>query len=96
MITLTEAKHHLRILHDFDDTIIQVYADSAEQHIKNFLGDDYTRSVIDNEVPAPIKAACLILLADLYANRTLQADTQLYKTPTFEMLINPYITKDVN
>ncbi|WP_430622309.1 head-tail connector protein, partial [Acinetobacter ursingii] len=49
-------KQHLRILHEFDDATIQIYLDSAEQHIKNFLGDDWIKTT---EAPAPIKSAIL-------------------------------------
>lgn len=92
LVTLAEMKQHLRILHNFDDTTIQIYLDSAEQHVKNFLGDDYDKVVV---TPAPIKSAILLLGADLYQNRTMQADQALNNNRAFDLLLSPYITKAV-
>ncbi|MDN5489942.1 head-tail connector protein [Acinetobacter sp. ULE_I001] len=92
LVQLSEMKQHLRILHDFDDTTIQIYLDSAEQHIKNFLGTDYEKIV---DAPAPIKSAILLLGADLYLNRSMQADQALNNNRAFDLLLNPYITKEV-
>ena len=94
LVTLEEMKQHLRILHDFDDVTIQIYLDSAEQHIKNFLGVEDWEKVAD--APAPIKAAILLLAADLYLNRTMQADNALNNNRAFDLLLNPYITKQVH
>ncbi len=93
LVTLEETKQHLRILHDFDDATIQIYLDSAEQHIKNFLGDDWIKTT---EAPAPIKSAILLLAADLYQNRTMQADQALNNNRAFDLLLGPYITKQVH
>ncbi len=92
LVTLTEMKQHLRILHNFDDATIQIYLDSAEQHIKNFLGLDWGKVV---DAPAPIKSAILLLGADLYLNRSMQADQVLNNNRAFDLLLNPYITKEV-
>ncbi len=92
LVTLQEMKQHLRILHNFDDAMIQIYLDSAEQHIQNFLGDDYAKTAA---TPAPVKAAVLLLGADLYQNRTMQADQALNNNRAFDLLLNPYITKAV-
>ncbi|MDO1560415.1 head-tail connector protein [Brevundimonas sp. 2R-24] len=43
-------------------------------------------------VPAPIKAAALLLLGDLYANRETGIAGDLKPSPTIEMLISPYRT----
>ena len=93
LVTLEEMKQHLRILHTFDDATIQIYLDSAEQHIKNFLGDDWIKTT---EAPAPIKSAILLLGADLYQNRTMQADQTLNNNRAFDLLLGPYITKQVH
>lgn len=92
LVTLEEMKQHLRILHTFDDAMIQIYLDSAEQHIKQFLGDDWIKTT---EAPAPIKSAILLLGADLYQNRTMQADQAFNNNRAFDLLLNPYITKQV-
>ena len=92
LVQLSEMKQHLRILHDFDDATIQIYLDSAEQHIKNFLGSDWDKVT---DAPAPIKSAILLLGADLYLNRSMQADQALNNNRAFDLLLNPYITKEV-
>lgn len=92
LVTLPEMKQHLRILHEFDDAMIKIYLDSAEQHIKQFLGDDWSKTA---ETPAPIKSAILLLGADLYQNRTMQADQAFNNNRAFDLLLNPYITKQV-
>ena len=92
LVTLQEMKQHLRILHNFDDAIIQIYLDSAEQHIQNYLGTDYSKTAT---TPAPIKSAILLLGADLYQNRTMQAEQALNNNRAFDLLLNPYITKEV-
>lgn len=93
LVQLADLKIHLRILHNFDDSLIQIYLDSAEQHIKNFLGVEDWKKVA--EAPAPIKSAILLLAADLYQNRTMQADQALNNNRAFDLLLNPYITKEV-
>ena len=93
LVQLADLKTHLRILHNFDDSLIQIYLDRAEQHIKNFLGDDWIKTT---EAPAPIKSAILLLGADLYQNRTMQADQALNNNRAFDLLLGPYITKQVH
>ena len=92
LVQLLEMKQHLRILHDFDDATIQIYLDSAEQHIKNFLGSDWDKVA---DAPAPIKSTILLLGADLYLNRSMQAEQVLNNNRAFDLLLNPYITKEV-
>ena len=45
---------------------------------------------LDDTAPAPVKAACLLLVGDLYANREALVERPLSKNPTFERLLNPY------
>lgn len=86
MITLQQAKLHLRVDHDEEDTAIQAMIDAAEAaaldylNLAGFIGD----------TPAPVAAAVLLQVGDLYANRERQADRQLYANQTYERLLNPY------
>lgn len=41
-------------------------------------------------VPAPLKAAILLLVADLYANREAGTEESLTENPTFDRLIWPF------
>lgn len=88
MISLEEAKNHLRIELDQceDDGAIQTMIEAASAHIHEYL---HTGIIIPP--PAPIKAAALLLVADLYQNRERQsAGQQLFINRTFEMLLQPY------
>ncbi|MNF18130.1 hypothetical protein D3C80_2220370 [compost metagenome] len=50
-----------------------------------FLGDG-----LPDPMPAPIKAAVLLLVGDLYANREFQGETTLTTGSTYSMLLAPY------
>ena len=41
-------------------------------------------------VPAPIRAAALLLVGTLYEQRESQGDRPYNRNPTFEALLNPY------
>lgn len=84
-VTLDEAKMHLRVDHDDEDGHLQTLILAAEGHVGNFLGDD-----LPSPMPAPVKAAVLLLVGDLYANRERQADTMLTENRTFALLLAPY------
>lgn len=86
MITLNEAKQHIRVDVTDDDSAISAMIEAAKAHIENYTGVVYA----DGEVPAPVKSAALILVADLYENRQLQVETALYTNRTFAQLLNPY------
>lgn len=88
MITLTEAKTHLRVDGTDDDTEIEAMIDTAEAHVENFLGAPVA-------TPAPIKSAALLCVADLYENREAQTDRPLTENRAFGLLLNPYRPMDV-
>lgn len=90
MITLTEAKAHLRVTGTDDDTEIGAMIETAEAHVENFLGIPVTGTV-----PAPIKSAALLMVADLYENREAQTDRPLTENKTFALLLNPYRTMEL-
>lgn len=41
----------------------------------------------DPDAPAPIKAAVLLAVGDLYENREGQADRQLFSNPTYALKV---------
>lgn len=85
--TLAAAKLHLRVDGTDEDTTIQLYIDAAEAHVNNHcdMGDQpFT------EYPAPVAAAVLLIVGDLYKTRESQVDKELYKNRTVEMLLMPY------
>jgi len=105
LITLDEAKLHLRIDHDFDDADIQLKLDAAEEQAINFLerqvyatDDELKQAVLSNKagdrpilVNSSFKSAVLLLLGHLYENReeTSIANSSNVKYG-FERLLNPY------
>lgn len=90
MITLVQAKQHLRVTHSLEDTLIQACIDAAAAHIAKYLGDD-----MPDPVPAPVDAAVLLLTADLYVNRERQSDKPLSENKTYSLLLNPYRCTEV-
>ncbi|MNG32783.1 Phage gp6-like head-tail connector protein [compost metagenome] len=89
-MTLTEAKAHLRVTHNLEDALIQGYLDAALTHVANYLGDD-----LPDPMPAPVEAAVLLLMADLYINRERQADKPLSENSAYALLLNPYRNMEV-
>lgn len=85
MIDLQDAKDHLRVTHNLEDDLIQMYLDSATAHIEKYLGED-----MPDPVPKPIDAAVLLLMADLYEHREIQGDRAMFPNPTYERLLSPY------
>lgn len=63
-VSLAEAKMHMRVMHDAEDTLIQMYVDSASAYITNAIGQ-----AIPTPVPADIKLATLLLVGHYYVNR---------------------------
>ena len=88
MITLEQAKAHLRITHDDEDTAIRAMIDAATVAAADYLNLPVA-DIID-DMPAPVHAAILLQVGDLYENRERQADRQLYASLTYERLLNPY------
>lgn len=75
-----EAKLHLRVDHDDDDVIIDVYSDAAVARVLQYCGRDL---VPEGSVPeAAFKVAALLVLGDLYANR----DTTTLARPVMALI----------
>lgn len=89
-VTLQEAKDHLRILEDDEDAYITGLLAAAEGHVAGYLGDD-----LPKPMPAPVRAAVLLLVGDLYEHRERQNDRALYENATFHLLLNPYRSHEV-
>lgn len=82
LVSLETAKGHLRVLHDDDDTVIQLYLSAAESIVVEYvdrvvLPEGETLPVDDAtaiNVTPPITAAILLLVGDLYENRETDPD----------------------
>ncbi len=84
-VTVDEAKMHLRIDQDFEDDYLQGLILAAETHVSMYLGD-----ASPDPMPAPIKAAVLLLVGDLYENRERQGDRTLTEGTAYALLLGPY------
>ena len=90
MLTLIETKLHLRVDHDHEDTLITGLMAAATTTVGNYL--DNTTLVLDETAPAPIKSAALLLIGDLFENRSAQVEKPLRSNETFERLLSTYRT----
>ena len=88
LLTLQETKAHLRVDHDDENGLIEAIMAAATAATGNYL--DNATLVLDAYAPAPVKSAALLLVADLYENRTMQVERVLYKNSTYESLLTPY------
>ena len=93
VVTVAEAKAHLRVQHDAEDAyllalILQAQA-AAEDYCRVSFMIDY------NTVPQPVRLAVLLMVSHYYENRD-NADKQVYITmrAAFENLLYPYRDPD--
>jgi len=70
VVTLSEAKAHLRVTDTSEDTIIQTYMEAAVEQVRNFLNQDIPgEGDSPSAVPFSIKAAVLLIIGGLFENR---------------------------
>ena len=64
MVTLSEVKLHMKVSNTTEDALIQSYIDGAEGFIRRYCGQDF-----EDELPAIVKVACLMIVAGMYEGR---------------------------
>jgi len=70
VVTLAEAKLHLRVTDASEDGNIQLYIDAATTAIEKYLNRPIPGAALPvPAIDAAIKAACLLMVGDLYQNR---------------------------
>jgi uncharacterized phage protein (predicted DNA packaging) len=84
-VSLIEAKAHLRVDQDDEDTIIELYMDAATDYIQNFLNED-----LSSDPASAIKAAALLIIGDLYENREGAGQNEIKPNPAVMNLLYPY------
>ena len=92
-VTLDEAKKHLLVDNSFkdDDEYILALIDVAEDAVSVNLCEKLDSITVGGELPPAVKAAILLLVGNLYANREPVAYTSVNKVPyTFEYLLSLY------
>ncbi len=99
IVTLAQAKLHLRVDHSEEDTIIQTYLDGTEKATSNYLGRNLYASSTGGDTDGlimddAVKSAVLLQVGNLYANR--EAVSQIAGNNLVELpfgvkwLLNPY------
>lgn len=83
--SLTTVKEHLRIDGTDEDDILTLYTAAAEAYVNEYCD---TKDAPFTVFTPTIKAAVLLVISDLYENRTAQIDKQLYQNKTVELLLN--------
>ncbi len=84
MLTLTQARDHLRVDNADEDMLIVDLIGVAEAAVCDYLGT--------TELPnaAPVQAAALLLIGSLYENRETLSERPLSENRLFERLLGPY------
>ena len=88
MLDIDEVKLHLRVDLANDDYLIEALMAAATAATASHL--DNPLVVLNATAPAPIKAAAMLLVADLYENRSAQTERPLFVNATYERLLQPY------
>lgn len=84
LFTLVEAKEHLRVDHNDDDALIEIYSDAAVGRVLQYCNISL---VPDSPgATAAFKAAAMLALGELYQNR----EPVLTDGSAISNLINPY------
>lgn len=87
LLSLDEAKLHLRLDGDDEDTLVSAYADAAALSVLNYCD---LKLVPQGAEPA-FKAGALLMLGDLYASREASIVGQTVQVnPTVQALLQPY------
>lgn len=84
LISLSEAKEHLKVENSDEDALIQLYINAAIDYIGNFLNlENYPYA-------ASLKAAALLIVGDLYENREAGVEKEIKPNPAVINLMFPY------
>ena len=86
VVTVDDAKAHLRIDHDEEDAYIDGLIAKAQA-----VAEDYCRVSFSDQAPEPVRLAVLLMISHYYENRD-NSDKQVYVTMriAFENLLYPY------
>lgn len=92
-LTQAQIKAQLRIDGDCEDGILELYGESAEDVLLNYLRKTYDEVLAEyGAMPAPLIQASLMLVDVSYQYRSPLSPTNMYYVPyTFDVLIKPYM-----
>lgn len=83
--SLATVKSHLRIDGNDEDALLQLYMAAAEAYVNEYCD---TKTTPFTEFTPTIQAAVLLVISDLYENRSSQIEKELYQNKTVELLLN--------
>ena len=86
VVTVEEAKAHLRIQHDDEDAYITSLIEQSQA-----TAEDYCRVTFDEKAPQAVRLAVLLMVSHYYENRD-NPDKHIYLTMrmAFENLLYPH------
>ena len=92
-LTLDWIKKHSRIDFDCEDTLLELYGESAEDTVLNVIARSYTEVIEQyGEVPKPLYVASLMLVETSYTQRAPISQQNMYAVPyAFDMMVKPYM-----
>jgi hypothetical protein len=88
MVTLNETKLHIRVDGNEEDELIQSYILAATAAAADYLNVE----AIPEPIPAPVRAAVLLQVGALYANREALSSSRsgFAANPLYGRLLDPY------
>lgn len=98
-LTIDEIREHCRVYHNEDDKQLEIYANAAITLLESNLNRKLLKKGEAEPVPNPeylcafndsIKAAALLLISDLYDNRSSNLDVNTFENRTFVLLTSPF------
>ncbi len=92
IVTLEEARLHLRVTGNDEDALIEEYIGAAEEFITATINESIPGiAAAPPAVPKPLKAAALLFIGELYQHREIQVTGAIIsENPTFNRLVQPY------
>ena len=96
-LTLDTIRRHLRICIDDEDSLLELYGESAEETVLELTRQTYDEIVEiwgteDKPVPAKIIHASLLLVDHSYMQRSPVTQQNLYTVPyALELLLKPFM-----